>query len=80
MTPREKELVALFAADRAYCARVRQADDDNVAAAELGLRLKSCSECGRLFTPAHPASRFCGPQCLAARERRRYRERVGAPR
>jgi hypothetical protein len=78
MTREERALIRLFKIDAAYCARVRRVDEDTIAAADLERRLKSCTECGKMFTPPHPASRFCGKECLAARERRRYRERVGA--
>jgi hypothetical protein len=80
MTREEKLLIALFKIDAEYCAKVKQVNEEAVSAAESGRRLRSCTECGRLFTPEHPASRFCGKSCLATRERRKYRDRIGAPR
>jgi hypothetical protein len=77
--PRETALAALFALDRTAHDLARQAYDARVAPIESGFRLRCCGSCGRQFVPQSSASRFCSHPCLQARERRRYRERVGKP-
>ena len=75
---KEDELIELFRIDREFHDRARLVNEGAVAAAESRL-VRFCTECGRSFMPQHPASKFCGTRCLAARERRRYRERIGLP-
>jgi hypothetical protein len=75
MTKREKELVALFAIDRAYCSRVRQGYNDAVVATESKAKYKFCTECGLQFEFKHPAEKFCGAARHMAPDKRRYRGR-----
>jgi hypothetical protein len=76
---REQELIELMRLDRALCDSKSRVADDTIAAVEAGLRIKFCSECGRMFKPMCKASKYCGPLCASAHERRRSRDRTGQP-